>query len=108
LSYVAAPVANEDCITSPRRCQSLRIKIGDEVFSIDWYDISLGSYDMVLDVHWLESMGPILWDFGRCTIAFVWDGHRVLWSTLETGDPQSALLATSLDLWRSYYSSFSM
>jgi hypothetical protein len=108
LSYVAAPVANEDCITSPRRCQGLRIKIGDEVFSIDWYDISLGSYDMVLDVHWLESMGPIQWDFGRCTIAFVWDGHRVLWSTPETGDPQSALLATSLDLWRSYYSSFSM
>jgi hypothetical protein len=91
-------VANGDHITSPGSCQDLQIKICDEVFSIDCYDISLGSYDMVLGVHWLESLGPILWDFGRSTIAFVRDGHRVRWSAPETGDPQSTLLATSLDL----------
>jgi hypothetical protein len=52
--------------------------VGDEVFSINCYGISLASYDMVLGVHWLESLGPILWDFSRRTIAFVRDGHRVL------------------------------
>jgi hypothetical protein len=32
-------------------------------FWIDCYDLPLGSYDMVLGVRCLESLGPILWDF---------------------------------------------
>jgi hypothetical protein len=91
-------VANGDCITSPRSCQDLQIKINDEVFSINCNGISLGSYDTVLGLHWLESLRSILWDFGYRTIAFILDGHRMLWSAPKTGDPQSALLATSSDL----------
>jgi hypothetical protein len=91
-------VANGGRITSPDSCQDLQIKVGDEVFSIDCYGISLGSYDMVLGVHWLESLGPILCDFGCRTIAFVRDRQHVLWSASEPGDSQSTLLATSSDL----------
>jgi hypothetical protein len=32
---------------------------------------------MVLGIQWLESLGPILWDFRNRTMAFVWNGHRV-------------------------------
>jgi hypothetical protein len=51
----------------------LQIEVSDEVFSIDCYNISLGSRGMVLGVHWLESLGSILWDFSHCTIDFVRD-----------------------------------
>jgi hypothetical protein len=38
---------------------------------------------MVLGVQWLESLGPILWDFTRRTITFVMDDHRVCWSATD-------------------------
>jgi hypothetical protein len=74
--YVA--VTNGDRINSSRCCHNLPISIGREVFVIDCYGIALGSYDMVLGVQWLESLSPILWDFGRRTMSFIQDGHRVL------------------------------
>jgi hypothetical protein len=35
---------------------------------------------MVLGVQCLESLGPVLWDFGRCTAVLIRNGHHVLWS----------------------------
>jgi hypothetical protein len=72
-------VANGDRLTSPGCCQDLAIKIGDEAFSLDCYGLMLGTYDMVLGVQWLESLGPILWDFQQRTLAFVRNGHHVVW-----------------------------
>jgi hypothetical protein len=68
--------------------------IGSELFHLDCYRLALGSYDMVLGVHWLESLGPILWDFGKCTISFVRDGHGVLWTTVNLASSTPAALAT--------------
>jgi hypothetical protein len=71
-------IANGDRVPSPGCCRGLYISISGEPFSIYCYSLDLGSFDMVLDVQWLESLGPILWDFGKRTIAFVHNGHRVL------------------------------
>jgi hypothetical protein len=38
---------------------------------------------MVLGVQWLESVGPILWDFTAHTIVFIRNGHRVCWQATE-------------------------
>jgi hypothetical protein len=51
---------------------------------------------MVLAVPWLESLGPILWDFGWHTITFVRNGHRVLWATLSSSP--ASLCTVSADL----------
>jgi hypothetical protein len=53
----------------------LRIDVGTESFAIDCYELEITSYEMVLGVQWLESLGPILWDFGRRMMAFIWNGH---------------------------------
>jgi hypothetical protein len=53
-------VANGDRIDSPGCCRDIDIAIGGELFRIDCYGLSLGSYDMVLGVQWLESLRPIL------------------------------------------------
>jgi hypothetical protein len=70
-------VANSDHLQSPGYCRGLMISIGDEQFNIDCYDLTMGSYHMVLNVQWLESLRPILWDFCNRTIQFVRNGHRV-------------------------------
>jgi hypothetical protein len=77
-------VANGDKVYNPSCCRYLRITIGGEPFPIDCYSLDLSSFDMVLGVRWLESLGPILWHFSKCTIAFVWNGHRVLWTMAST------------------------
>jgi hypothetical protein len=87
-------MANGDHITSPDYCHDLCVVIGGEPFDNDCYGLALGSFDMVLRVHWLESLGPILWDFGRRTLAFVRNGHRVLWFTMAT----PSLLAAFADI----------
>jgi hypothetical protein len=56
-------VANGDRVTSPGCCRDLSVSIGNEQFIINCYGLSIGSYDMVVRVQWLESLGPVLWDF---------------------------------------------
>jgi hypothetical protein len=53
---------------------------------------------MVLSVQWLESLGPILWDFGRRVLQFVRNGHQVWWLATDTSQPTTAMVATADDV----------
>jgi hypothetical protein len=75
-------VANGDRVTSPGCCRNLSVSISNEQFIIDCYGLSISSYDMVLGVQWLESLGPVMWDFDSRTIAIVRNGHHVLWTVV--------------------------
>jgi hypothetical protein len=70
-------VANGDRLTSPDMCQGLHLDVAGEVLRINYYSLALASFDMVLGVQWLESVGPILWDFSRRTMAFVQNGYLI-------------------------------
>lgn len=58
------------------------IRIGGEAFTVDCYSIPLDSYDMVLGVTVLRTLGPILWDFDDLCMAFWHHGRRILWKGL--------------------------
>jgi hypothetical protein len=81
-SGLRVAVANGDRVTSPGCCRNLSVSISNEQFIIDCYGLSIGSYDMVLGVQWLESLGPVMWDFDSRTIAIVRNGHHVLWTVV--------------------------
>lgn len=72
-------MANSDRLTCSSVSDRLDIGIGSEPFAIMCYVLDLESYDMVLGMQWLESLGPILWDFSSHTMAFVRRGKHVLW-----------------------------
>jgi hypothetical protein len=91
-------VANDNRVTSPGCCRDLSVSIGNEQFIIDCYGLSIGSYDMVLGVQWLESLGLVLWDFASWTIAFMRNGHHVLWTAVGSPTPSPCLAAVSVDL----------
>jgi hypothetical protein len=99
-------VANDDRVTSPSCRRDLSVSIGNEQFIIDCYALSIGSYDMVLEVQWLESLGPVLWDFTSRTIAFVCNGHHVLWTAAGSPMPSPCLAAVSVDLMEDLLQSF--
>jgi hypothetical protein len=78
--------------------------MGAEEFAINLYVIHLGGYELVLGCEWLRTLGPILWDFARLSMAFWRDDHNVHWngvnakqrlqlSTAELDNPLSLLLA---------------
>ncbi|XP_068666470.1 uncharacterized protein [Aristolochia californica] len=46
-------------------------------FSAECFIIPLACFDMVLGVKWLQTLGPILWDFAALTMSFTIDHHKV-------------------------------
>jgi hypothetical protein len=70
-------VANGDHVESSGCCHILKISITGDGFVSDCYGLALGSYEMVLSVQWLASLGPILWDFEKQSMSFIRNGaHR--------------------------------
>ena len=74
------------------------MRIDGEAFDIDLYALPLGEYDMVLGVQWLATLGLILWDFAKHTMALVRNGNCVLWCGMDmTPGPSAAALTTALE-----------
>lgn len=89
-------MANGDRVTSPGRCPSLAVDIGGEGFVLDCLGLALGSFDMVLGVQWLESLGPMLWDFRGRTLSFMRNGRRIMWTSAAAFSPLLAAVAPDL------------
>jgi hypothetical protein len=53
-------VANDNQLTSPGCRHAMPMSVHMELFHIDCYGLTLGSYNMVLHVQWLEALRPIL------------------------------------------------
>jgi hypothetical protein len=84
LQFVTCPcdgviVANGDRVACCSLARDVDICIADKIFSIYCYSIPLDTYDMVLGVMFLCTLGPILWDFDDLCMAFWHEGHRVSW-----------------------------
>jgi hypothetical protein len=60
-SGLKVAIANGDRVHSPVCCWNMSIIIGNEGFIINCYGLALGSYEMVLVMLWLESLGPMFW-----------------------------------------------
>jgi hypothetical protein len=86
-------VANGDRVLSPGCCRNVSFSISVEHFVVDFYGLTLGSYEMVLGVQWLESLGPMLWDFTKQLLTFVRDGHQVCWAIADSPAGAPAILA---------------
>jgi hypothetical protein len=71
-------VANGECIQSYGVYKGTSVNIQGETFVTDCYTLVLEGFDVVLGVHWLKSLGPIVWDFAALSMAFVREG-RSMW-----------------------------
>jgi hypothetical protein len=72
-------VVNGDRVDCRGIARDVGICIADEIFHIDCYSIPIDTYDMVLGVMFLRTLGPILWDFDKLCMAFWHEGCRVFW-----------------------------
>jgi hypothetical protein len=60
LSGLRVAVANNNKLVSSGCCRDMVMTVHGEHFWINFYVLSLGSFDMVLGVQWLESLESIL------------------------------------------------
>jgi predicted aspartyl protease len=79
---IPVAVANGDRAASTGKALAQTVLIGGETFVLDLY-APPGDYDMVLGVQWLGTLGTVLWDFARRTIAFQCGDKRVLWRGVD-------------------------
>jgi hypothetical protein len=88
-------VADGDHIQSHGRCRNMPLTIAGELAIIDYYGLALRAHEMVLGVQWLESLGPIMWDFGLHVIQLMCNSHTVCWTTADqTPAPTSLIIST--------------
>jgi hypothetical protein len=91
-------VANGDRVGCNGVCPRLPITIHTEDFNVSCYVLPLDSFDVVLGVRWLRSLGPILWDFAHLSMSFWRHGRTVRWTGVGSTSPQCAMLSTSREL----------
>jgi hypothetical protein len=70
-------VANGERVTSGEVCRAAAMTVGSEQFHANFYALPLDGFDVVLDVQWLWTLGPILWDFDDMKMTFWHDGRTV-------------------------------
>lgn len=87
---IKVKVANDQELISPGHNQGNKLRMQGHTFSLDFYLLSLAGYDIVLGIQWLRTLGPILWDFIKLSMAFDHDSRKCLFQGLAT--------LTSLDL----------
>ena len=93
---VQVTVANGDRVMSPGMAQGIALHILGEQFKIDCHAIMLDGFDIILGVHWLRTLGPILWDFELLTMSFWHGSTHVTWRSINkvTGSLQLQAVGT--------------
>jgi hypothetical protein len=83
---IIVKVANGEVITSEGKCSVVAMKIQGNIFSTEFYFLTLGGCDIVLGVQWLRTLGLIIWDFLKLTMACTWLGTSILLQGLKPTD----------------------
>lgn len=103
-------MANGEHLASNKVCRGLEINISCEAFRVDCYTLHWSEFDLMLEVRWIETLGPIVWDFGRLTMPIWCAYHTMCWqgqvakgamvraSAADDGDFMAALLEEYAEL----------
>ncbi|KAA8541071.1 hypothetical protein F0562_025034 [Nyssa sinensis] len=70
-------IANGEKLTSAGKCKGIRVWLQGILISMDLYFFPLEGCDVVLGAYWLQTFGPIIWDFSKLLMKFQMDGKEV-------------------------------
>jgi hypothetical protein len=73
---ISVRVANGHKVFSPGSCKAVSIKLQGFSFQTDLFILSLAGCDMVLGIQWLQTLGPMLWDFAALKMQFSFQGQQ--------------------------------
>lgn len=76
-------VANGSPLRCHRKYEKVVIQLGDAKFEVTLYALPLVGLDLVMGMHWLESLGPMLCDWKAQTLQFEWQDRQVMLNGLR-------------------------
>lgn len=79
---LSVAVANGDRVKCVGCCNNVTLSINEEAFGIDLFAIPLDAFELILGVHWLRTLGPIVWDFELLSMSLWRLDHQVIWHGL--------------------------
>ncbi|KAA8534845.1 hypothetical protein F0562_029939 [Nyssa sinensis] len=82
-------VANGEAVRSEGLTKPETFQMQGIHFTAEFFVLTLGGCDVVLGVQWLKTLGPILWDFSRLSMAFTFNGSNI---TLQGLNPTAMSL----------------
>ncbi|KAB5541338.1 hypothetical protein DKX38_014312 [Salix brachista] len=91
-------VANGNKIRSPGQCLHVPVMMGNQLIQIDFYVLQLTGIDAVLGVNWLQTLGPILWDFKAKTMVFKQHGRVMELQGADNENLRTPVLLTVAEL----------
>jgi len=100
-------VANGERMASSGLCAATDMDVHDEQFSLDCYALPLDGFDIVLGVHWLRTLGPIIWNFDAISMLFWRDGRTVSWTVIGGRSPPVLALASGHDVLQTLLDAYS-
>ena len=65
MAGVDVTVTNGEVLRVQKVCKMLSWESQGLVQHTNFLVLPLGGYDLVLGVQWLQTLGPIVWDFGH-------------------------------------------
>lgn len=71
-------------------CRNFTWTFQGTTFTADVLVLPLGTYDLILGVEWLRSLGPTLWDFDKLQMEFSLHGRKFVLRGAKT--PQVKLV----------------
>jgi hypothetical protein len=74
---LSVKVTNGERLQSYGTCKATDVLVQGEHLIMTCYTLPLEGFDVILGVQWLNSLGPIMWDFAALTMAFVRVGRSI-------------------------------
>ena len=87
---LSVSIANGEKMWVQELCAGVQWKVGTVTQDTDCFVLPLNGCDMVLGVQWLQSLGPITWDFNKLTMEFVVENQLVTLQGIAAGRVQVA------------------
>ncbi|XP_028113652.1 uncharacterized protein LOC114311688 [Camellia sinensis] len=81
-------VASGERLSSAGKCREVPISLQGVPLTVDFYLLPLEGYELVLGTQWLQTLGPILWDFSKLQMQFELGEKKVFLQGLSNPSPK--------------------
>ncbi|KAH7572255.1 hypothetical protein JRO89_XS04G0228500 [Xanthoceras sorbifolium] len=70
-------VASGEKLNCPDKCSNVQLKLQRIPIVAEFFILPLEGYDIVMGTQWLQTLGPIQWDFSKLYMTFCLNGRKV-------------------------------
>lgn len=86
---IKVKIANRQEVASPGKSREVEVKMQGYLFRTEFLILPLAGCDAVLGIQWLQTLGPILWDYTKLEMRFRYEDTSCTLHGLKQGSQMS-------------------